>query len=373
MPTAAEIEEHEALEHVQFRDWCPVCLGARGIGQQHRATEEEDTAEPTVVGDYGFMGQDDGKCMPMLVLRDRRSKTVAATFVPEKGRHPYAIRFFSNFLRSLGHRKVLLKSDGEIAMRALKERAAQDAQIEWIPKEAIPDDHKAMGEIEVMVREVKRQVRAMKLSLQRRLQNDIVDSHPILAWMPRHAADCISRFRKGPDGLTAERRRTGKNWRRPLLCYGEKLMYREAGAKRFKNDLEAKMHPGWYIGHHGRRAALLVLTPEGVKRACAVKRLTAEERWDFEGLKQVTGLPWDVQSRERRSQVAAVADEEAQGVRLPPIVMAPPQKRRLYVLAADIERFGPTDSCAACAAVVMEGHTPSGLSHTDGCRQRIEE
>ena len=58
-PSQTEVDEHEALEHVQYRDWCPHCIAARGIGQQRRSQEEEDTAIPTISVDYGFMGQDD--------------------------------------------------------------------------------------------------------------------------------------------------------------------------------------------------------------------------------------------------------------------------------------------------------------------------
>ena len=60
MPTKAEIEKHEALGHVVYRSWCPVCIAARGIGQYHKPVPEEpENAVPTIVSDYCYMGQDD--------------------------------------------------------------------------------------------------------------------------------------------------------------------------------------------------------------------------------------------------------------------------------------------------------------------------
>ena len=53
---------------------------------------------PTIVSDYGFMGQDDGKCMPMLCIKDKKTKRVAATFVTAKGVDAYAVKFFVNFM-----------------------------------------------------------------------------------------------------------------------------------------------------------------------------------------------------------------------------------------------------------------------------------
>ena len=125
-PTAAEVAEHEATGHVVYRSWCPICIAARGHGQPHRAAPaEDDTAVPTIMSDYGFMGQDDGKSLPMLCIKDRRTKRVAATFLESKGNTPYGVKFFENFLRSTGYKRVINKSDGEPGMVSLKTKAAE--------------------------------------------------------------------------------------------------------------------------------------------------------------------------------------------------------------------------------------------------------
>ena len=67
-PTTQERSEHEATGHAVYRSWCDACLARKGIGQAHRsaAKDEQETAVAEFISDYGFMGQDDGKCMPCL-------------------------------------------------------------------------------------------------------------------------------------------------------------------------------------------------------------------------------------------------------------------------------------------------------------------
>ena len=86
-----------------------------------------------------------------------------------------------------------------------------------------------------------------------------------LAWLPRHQADQVNRYKVGDDGKTPEQRRTGKMWRKPALEFGERVMIREAqtAQQRHRNAFEAKMIYGRYIGHHGRTGSLLVLNEDG--------------------------------------------------------------------------------------------------------------
>ena len=147
------------------------------MGQPHlKAPEEDETAVPVICSDYGFMGQDDGETLPMLVIKDRRSKKAAATFVEKKGEDSYAIKFFVNFLTHMAYRKIINKSDGEPSITYVKQKAADAVPgLEATPQEAPPGDHAANGEIEVMVREVKRQTRAIKFDLEARLKRKLKD------------------------------------------------------------------------------------------------------------------------------------------------------------------------------------------------------
>ena len=88
------------------------------------------------------------------------------------------------------------------------------------------DDHQANGFIEVAVRELKRQVRALLSEVQSNLRFDISVTHPSLMWIRRHAAFLLTRFRVGPDGKTACERTFGRSWRTPMIRFGEHVLYR---------------------------------------------------------------------------------------------------------------------------------------------------
>ena len=44
-PTRAEVQEHEELGHVQYRDWRRLCVMSRGIGDQHRGRIDQQSVE----------------------------------------------------------------------------------------------------------------------------------------------------------------------------------------------------------------------------------------------------------------------------------------------------------------------------------------
>ena len=157
----------------------------------------------------------------------------------------------------------------------------QSAEIEAIPEEPPVGDSRSNGEIEAAVKEVKGLMRSVKSDLEHKLNIDIDKKHPILAWLPTYVADVISRHRVGPDGRTAEKRRTGRNWRRPTFQFGELIYVHEAMAKtarQARGSYEPVMKEGRYIGHHGRTGSLLVMTASGVLRGSGARRMSDESR-----------------------------------------------------------------------------------------------
>ena len=161
--------------------------------------QREQNLVPTVAFDYAFMSRsdkDDERLKPILVLKDERTQMVAATFVDSKGATPYAVKFAAAFLKNLGYRKVVLKSDGEHSIMALKEAAAREAAIESVPEESPPADHQANGLVENAIREVRRQIRVLRSALEEKVGRVLPDEDPMLAWLPRQAADLLNRYKK---------------------------------------------------------------------------------------------------------------------------------------------------------------------------------
>ena len=56
---------------------------------------------------------------------------------------------------------------------------------------------------------MKGQFRTLKEALDSRYKDRIPASHPVLSWLPRHAAATVSRYQIGKDGKTAHERLKG--------------------------------------------------------------------------------------------------------------------------------------------------------------------
>ena len=82
-------------------------------------------------------------------------------------------------------------------------------------------------------------------------------------------------------------------------------------------------------------------------------------------------MPWNLGYREKITH-GIVGASEVSSAPVPVPISLPPQRRRIYVLRSDIERFGPSEGCAACAAIIAgdRDHKPP---HDEDCRNRIVE
>ena len=128
-----------ATGHAVHRAWCHACMTARGqVGRHERQEGAPEGADPVVCLDYGFMmpgefadgehpeeaeledDEEDVK-LPMIVAKDCRMVTYSATSVQKKGSTEQACKWLVSFLKHLGYRRLILQSDGEPSICALKE------------------------------------------------------------------------------------------------------------------------------------------------------------------------------------------------------------------------------------------------------------
>ena len=236
----------------------------------------------------------------MLAMKFSRSKRIGATALHFKGVTEYGVKASARFIQSTGVRSFVNFSDGEPALKALKDIAARTVQgVEHVSKEVPVGDHAENGEIECCVRELKRQMRAMRLALENNLGTTLDAKDPVLAWMPAFAADVISRYRRGSDGKTGWQRESGRQWAKRALQFGEKIMIREAKERIgvVKRDWEPRLIPVRYMGHHARTGSIVGLTKEGVKWGESPRRLPLDDWWSPEGWNELRGLPWDATAR----------------------------------------------------------------------------
>ena len=146
-PTAKMVEEHN-VSHLPFRSWCSACVRGRAKALPHgRVPDKEDEQIPTMSVDYGFFGAPGelpggsvgGAELPVLIVTDRRSKSIWSHPVPSKGiAHPWAATALLQDLEKTGYKRIVLKSDQEPSIKALtksfKDGWRGEAILEHSPK-----------------------------------------------------------------------------------------------------------------------------------------------------------------------------------------------------------------------------------------------
>ena len=174
--------------------------------------------------------------MPILVIKDSQDSNcgtgmVFARVVPKKGANQYAVKRLAGDIALLGHPELILKSDGEPAIIALKE-AAKRERGERIVLEAPPVyESQANGAIENAVQQVQGQFRVVKDALESRIGERISGDKHCVPWMFSHAAALINRYQIGQDGKTNYQRWKGKKFKREVTEFGESVYYLKAGTK----------------------------------------------------------------------------------------------------------------------------------------------
>ena len=267
-----------------------------------------------------------------------------------------------------GFNKLMLKSDGEPALVALKQKVKEvKTHLELHLVETPIEDHRANGFIEVGVRELKRQCRALLSDLQQRLGFDVEPNHPLMVWLPRHAAFLLTRFRVGPDGKTAFERTFGRRWRIPLVRFGERIMYRpRANRGGRRNDIAPRVSLGMYVGTGNRNSDVFVMTERGIMKGNSIHRRPEADQFVYEKFADLRGLPWRLQEKDHAGLRIGLPAHEMPRERQPVQDVIP---RNLYVMKADLEKFGHTPFCPGCDAAILE--LPN-RAHNPECRLRIQ-
>lgn len=230
-PTEREIEERgNGPRDVQN---CGHCVRARALRERHPrldVEEKDERAHPLIGIDYFYFGQTDEERereLPGLQVKDEHSGMMWACQVPAKGADPFAVDFLLGVLTECGYKRIILKSDNENSIKALKAKVKEAAtSVEVLLEEGKTGDKPSTGAVEVAVRETKRLCRTLKSYLQEKIGEEIPDRHAILTWIARHTNFLISRFRVGADGRTPHERLRGKKWRRPMVTFGEQVWCR---------------------------------------------------------------------------------------------------------------------------------------------------
>ena len=180
-PSARQIVEHELTGHAVYRSWCRHCVASKGRahaskGRAHAQSSREDGELLEIGINYGFFGRDREDVLPILCVKCRNSSTgcVGATVVDRKGASDYASSFLTAFTKSLGFKRILVRSDNERSLLSLIERVTCNLTgVELVLMTSPEGDHQANGLAEVGVREIKAQTRTLMSQLEQRLGSRI--------------------------------------------------------------------------------------------------------------------------------------------------------------------------------------------------------
>ena len=85
LPTAREVQSHYEMGHLPYRNWCAICVRAKGRDMDHARDRGKVRKLPFYGLDYCFPGDSRGFKWTVLVCREQLTGNVMWTTLPEKG------------------------------------------------------------------------------------------------------------------------------------------------------------------------------------------------------------------------------------------------------------------------------------------------
>ena len=175
-PSARQLAEHELTGHAVYRSWCRHRVASKGRADAHSSREEGELPEIRI--DFGFFGRVREDVLPTFCVKCRNSSTgcLGATVFDRKGASDYASSFLNAIIKSLGFKRILVRSDSERSLLSLVARVTCNLTgVELVLMTSPEGDHQANGLADVGVREIKAQTRILRSQLEQRLGN-VVDT-----------------------------------------------------------------------------------------------------------------------------------------------------------------------------------------------------
>ena len=162
------------------------------IAELMRKTKEAEKI-PTTLVDCGFFGQPEDKAhdtLPVLIMCDRRGKSIWSHLVPSKGvTHPYPARALMADFDFMGYKRVILKSDQEPSIVAFCDAVKNGWHGEVVSEASPKGESKSNGEVERAVQSVHGFARTFKDFLEQQSRIALQSQSPLLAWLEEHCSN----------------------------------------------------------------------------------------------------------------------------------------------------------------------------------------
>jgi hypothetical protein len=358
LPNEEEVRDHYRF-HIPYRNWCPICVKAKGRDMDHTTSGRDRTVSEYCL-DYCFPGDEFGFKLTILVGKERLTGNWMATAVPTKGASgKFGVDKVLEFLEELGDkdRRIIIKNDQEPSMKYLiSDVVAQREEGRTILEESPVKSSGSNGIVERGIQSMENQVRAIFLGLQERMGGKLDARERIVTFIPEYAAYLMNRLEKGKDGKVGYERVKGKKPTVLGLEFGEKVLYKVKPKEKMEK-INARWEHGIFVGIRKRSNEIWIAIKDSVIAVRSVKRLPVERRWNVENLEWVNRVPWNKYKDARDADgdmpegVPAREIPESSGTGNP-IVIETRRKvpREFYIKQEDAEKHGYTRGCAGCSS-----------------------
>ncbi len=410
-PSAEAVAAHYAT-HLPYRNWCPVCVKAKGKEDAHRRganepDKEDENGVATVAIDYSSLDESMIRVeehlskLKTMVMKDEVSGSVFQHRIEVKGPgDEWLMKKLCKDMEELGRRDNIVKTDGEPAIVAVQSKLQGMRPGRTIPKNPAAYNPQSNGPVEKAVQDVTGHTRAIKIGLEARIKVEIKEDAAITDWILEHAAFLISKYSVGHDGMTPHERLTGTKWRRPALETGEVVLAKLVSKKRKKGKVEKQRKKlaersveAVWVGQVARTGEHIVAQPGGDAFRCrTVRRVPVEDRWSAEKVLQIIATPRrPTPSRRRqdgldpklvddnagapprrlRTPAHGAAAGPASGVGLEVPEARGPDVRDFRITDKVIDEYGGlTAGCPGCEH--KAAGLPSHRGHSRECRLKLQ-
>ena len=378
-PSAEMVRKHRKAGHCPYRPWCAHCVKGAANAPGHKARNPVEVGgTPEVHCDYAFFRDragDKENTVTVLVTKDRISSGVTADVVPKKGAGDgYAVKQLERNIKKYGnHGKIVLRSDGEVAIKDLLQRVAAMRASQTVLEHTPTGDSRANGRVERAVQQVEKQTRVLKLAVEEELGAFSV-RHPAFTWLVMHAADVYNKFHVGADGRTAYERIRGRAYSGEMYEFGQCMLYKTS-CKVQGGDMGARWMKGIWLGKRFTTEEHILATTEGLVAVAGAVRAHPEVTWDSQLFDGVIGVPWDPLAKNRGKE----PEEQKERIADLPRVVVPrrdegdiPRARNLALTSQYFEKYGWSPECRKCQMMQNGDSSQPTLGHSLACRLRIE-
>ena len=330
-PTEAERKEHEK-HHCPPMPWCEFCQLGKAKDKPHRArtADEIERGWPETQFDFMFLNSDCEMCEPAeawattLTGVDCDSGAPLCLSIPSKeANEEYTIANILSFLKRMNHEDIIVKSDGEPAIKALLDKVKEKYPYKMRTLVTPRYSSQSLGMLGAIQNLLQGQIRTLRASVEQQYSTVIGPSKDIWPWLVRHAGWQIHHCHIRGNRRTSYQEITGCQYNGWIVPFGETCVYRHAfskagrkpGAHIKKADLRFDI--GIFVGKSFESDEAVIMTSEnGTVYARTVRRLEESRKHQLEVLLRVTGVPWHMKKGGKSRQVQAstrLLDSTARG------------------------------------------------------------